>query len=155
VINTDARDNGKIGINTIDGIKSTTESDLQHLPVNGRLLEDQQRSQRRKLKVTQCDLAPSGFYLSKRVKDARIGRRLPIDDDTLVKIDKMGRRIGTHRKTQLPQQALQSGDCGALAIGAGNDDRGNIAPKHTKPLGDRPDARQAEIDGFWVQGLEM
>ena len=116
-----------IGIDDIDGIQSTTQTDLEQdhvqcLARNGPFGKYRQCRQGTKFKITERGFTACLIYTDEGLTQDGITDRAAVDTDTLVIVQQVRRCVGTNTIAGGQENGLQHRDTGTLAITAANGD---------------------------------
>ena len=155
VVDADRRDDGGVGVDRVDGVKTAAEPDLEDHDVELVLAEDPEDGERRVFEVGERHVAAGLLDRAEGVHEAFVVYFAPVDYAALVEADEVRRGVHAGRVARRAVDALEHRAGRALAVRAahGNDGSGREVEPHALDHGLH--AIESEVDGLRVQHFDV
>ena len=154
MIDTDAAQNGAVGVNRVHCVKASAQTDFKNHGVEMRFLENAQNSQTRKFKIGKRRLPAGLVDFLKRLDERFVVHLVSGNHATLVEVQQMRRRMHTHAIPRVTQNGLQQCTGATLAIGAcDREHRANKFDAHAR--NHVLHALKAEIHGLFMDFADV
>jgi hypothetical protein len=154
VVEVDAGDHRAVGVDRVDGVEPSSESDFQDHGVEPRRRQTAQDRQRGELEIGQREVATSGFHrLEVRQQGCGIDRRAA-DAAPLLEVHEVRLDVQPDAIPRCQQHRLEHGAGRALAIGAGHGEHRAVECE-AEPVAHGLRALQRHVDRARMQTLAV
>ena len=155
MIQADAGDDRKIGIDNIERIKAPAKANFENRQIDVRLLESEECDESGEFEVSQSNGAASGLNGRKAFAQLRIRHRFTGKPHPFVE------RLYMRRERRADGHALSTRERfgehgrGAFTVGACDDDVAVTRPQDRKFLGNFPHTRKTHVDLFDMERVDV